>query len=82
MNGQFAQQQNGMDMYTGQEPFPMLNNQSPGGDLGNADQMSPPEISIDFAPPARAMENARPGTNDEALSPPLRSESRLFVKTN
>jgi hypothetical protein len=83
MNGQFAQQQNGMDMYTGQEPFPMLNSQqSPGGDLGNADQMSPPEISIDFAPPARAMENARLGTNDEALSPPLRSESPLFVKTN
>jgi hypothetical protein len=75
--GQFVNTQNGMDMFSGQEPFPSLNSQhSPGGDLGNADQMSPPEISIDFAPPARAMENARPGNDGEALSPPLRSKSR------
>ena len=85
MNGnQFMQQQpNGMDMFTGQEPFPplpSLNNQhSPGAELGNADQMSPPEIMVDFVPSVRTTENARPGTNEEALSPPLRSEFRAFI---
>ena len=83
MTGQYVpQQQNGLEMFpgAGHEPFPSLNNQqSPGGDLGNADQMSPPEINIDYAPPTRQpTDNARPGNDGEALSPPMRSKSRQF----
>lgn len=74
--GQYVQTQNGMDMFSGQEAFPSLNNQhSPGTDMGNADQMSPPAINIDYAPPAGVMDTSRPGNDGEALSPPLRSES-------
>jgi hypothetical protein len=77
MNNQFAQQQ-GMDMYQGQghEPFPTINQ---GGDFGQADTMSPPEINIDFAPPSRqaSFEPARPETQADALSPPDRCR---FIK--
>lgn len=76
MGGQFNQQQNGLEMFpgVGQEPFPSMNQQSP-GDMGHADQMSPPEISIEYAPPSKPMENARPGNDEEALSPPMRCKS-------
>ena len=75
LNGQYVQQQNDLEMFpgAGQEPFPSLNNQSP-NDIALADQMSPPEINIDYAPPARPMENMRQNNDDEALSPPLRSK--------
>ena len=61
-NGQYMQpQQNGLEMFPGQgqEAFPSLNHTSP-GDLGAADQMSPPEINIDYAPPSKPVENMRP----------------------
>ncbi|KAK3673840.1 DNA-binding transcription factor [Recurvomyces mirabilis] len=78
MNGQFTQQANGLDLFpnVAQDPFPALNHTSPGE--GAADQMSPPEINIDYAPPTRnPMENMRAGTHaDDTLSPPLRSQSR------
>lgn len=79
MNGQYAQQQNGgLEMFpgVGQEPFPSLNQSSP-GDFGAADQMSPPEINIDYAPPAKnPMEHTRPSNPEDTLSPPLRSKLR------
>ena len=77
MNGQYVQQQNGLEMFPGtaQEPFPSLNQQN--SDLGLADQMSPPEINIDYAPPSRPMDSMRPSNDGEALSPPMRSESHL-----
>lgn len=83
ISGQYApQQHNGLEMFpgAGQEPFPSLSNgQSPGGELGNADQMSPPEINIDYAPPAGTpLDNARPANDGEALSPPIRSKSRTL----
>ena len=85
MNGQF-QQQPGLEMFpgAGHEPFPSLNSQhSPGGDIGNADQMSPPEINIDYAPPSRIpMENSRPSNDGEALSPPMRSKYRRLYSNS
>jgi transcription factor CRZ1 len=74
VNAPFGQQQNGgMEMFpgTGQEPFPSLNHSSP-GEIGAADQMSPPEINIELAPASKnPIENTRPGDGD-ALSPPSR----------
>jgi len=77
MNGHFVPQQNGgLEMFPPipQEPFPALNHTSPGE--GAADQMSPPEISIDYAPPSK-VEDVRPGNAEDTLSPPLRSKSHL-----
>lgn len=84
----FSQQTNGLDMFppTSQEAFPALNNQSP-NDFGQADTMSPPEIAIDFAPPAK-IESVRPGPADDTLSPPARSkfatskQIRRFLNTD
>ncbi|KAK3714196.1 DNA-binding transcription factor [Vermiconidia calcicola] len=78
MNGQFNQQQGNLDMFPGnaQEPFPSLSSQQSPDQFGNADQMSPPEINIDYAPPTRPVETARPGNDGEALSPPMRTQSR------
>jgi len=75
-NGQYMQHQNGLELFPGvaQEPFPALNYASPGNDLGAADQMSPPEINIQYAPPSRnPMENVKLSNGDDTLSPPLRS---------
>lgn len=81
MNGQFGQLPNaGMEMFpgAGQEPFPLLNHSSP-GEFGAADQMSPPEISIDFAPESKNPVGNQRSADDGALSP-LRSEFRRFEK--
>lgn len=53
------------------EPFPSLTSHPE----GQADQMSPPEINIDFAPPSRqpSFEPPKPFP-DDALSPPERSK--------
>lgn len=78
---QYQPQQNGLEMFpgTGQEPFPSMNHGSV--DFGgNADAMSPPEISINYAPPTQPVDNARPGNTDgEALSPPMRSKSFISI---
>lgn len=76
MNGHFMPSNGAPDMFSGsvQEPFPSLNQSSP-GEFGAADQMSPPEINIDYAPPTKTpMENARPMNAEDTLSPPLRSK--------
>ena len=82
MNGQFNPQPNGLDMFPGggHEPFPSLSGQTSPGEFGHADQMSPPEINIDYAPPAQPMNTSRPNNNDgEALSPPIRSKLRHSI---
>jgi len=81
MSGQFGQTNanEGPELFPsyGQDSFPSYGNQptSP-SDLGAADQMSPPEISIDYAPPARQNTvNPRPSRSigdGETLSPPMR----------
>jgi hypothetical protein len=70
--------QQGMGAYQqqqGQEPFPTIN-QGPSPDFGQADTMSPPEISIEFAPPSRqaSFEPPKPEHQADALSPPDRCE--------
>ncbi|KAK3642375.1 DNA-binding transcription factor [Elasticomyces elasticus] len=77
-NGGYLQQpQNGLDMFPGQglDAFPPTNHTSP-GDLGAADQMSPPEFKIDYAPPSKPVENVRPINAEDTLSPPIRTQSR------
>ena len=82
-NGQYGQhsQQGGLEMFpsVAQDPFPSLNQTSP-GDHGLADQMSPPEINIDYAPPSLQTENSRPANDGEALSPPARAQSRNRIR--
>nr|POE62406.1 c2h2 finger domain transcription factor crza [Quercus suber] len=78
VNGQFSQPQNNdgdMFLGTNHEPFPSLNSQqTPGGELGLADQMSPPEINIDFVPDSKnPMEPIRSTHGDDTLSPPQRT---------
>lgn len=70
----------GANMFPGQsrEAFPALLHHSESLDMGQADQMLPPEISIQLAPPSRqgSFEPPKPDREADALSPPLdRSES-------
>lgn len=77
----FVSQHNGYDMFPGigVEPFPSLNNHvipnvNLNGDVGGAaDQMSPPEVVIDYAPSTGPSEPMRSGSAEHTLSPPLRS---------
>ncbi|KIW05282.1 uncharacterized protein PV09_03810 [Verruconis gallopava] len=68
-----------LDMFAGagQESFPALN---------QTDAMSPPEISIQFAPPSRqaSFEPSRDEGNNGALSPPdsNRSRNRMRAKSD
>lgn len=87
MSGQFLQTNNeGSEMFPsyGQDSFPSYGNQptSP-SDLGAADQMSPPEISIDYAPPAKQNNvNPRPSRSigdGETLSPPIRRKLHIVA---
>ncbi|KZF25797.1 hypothetical protein L228DRAFT_83934 [Xylona heveae TC161] len=50
------------------------------GDLGQADQMAPPEINIQFAAPSRqsSFEPPKPPADDNALSPPDRGRRHRF----
>ena len=82
MNGQFNQQQDGLEMFpgVGQEAYPALGQQGMNqGEYGQAMSPPPPEINIDYAPPTMKipMENARPDNSVDALSPPLRSKLQL-----
>ncbi|TKA24745.1 hypothetical protein B0A50_05733 [Salinomyces thailandicus] len=81
MTGQFPQQQNGgLDMFPPNEPFPAMGHASPAE--GAADQMSPPEINIDYAPPTK-VENLRPGHAEDTLSPPVRQpKARTRAKSD
>jgi hypothetical protein len=72
MNSQFGQQGIGGYPNQGAEPFPSLGQVAP--EFGQGDAMSPPEISIDFAPPSRqaSFEPPKPDHQADALSPPDR----------
>lgn len=71
MGNQFDNTGLGMNQPFGQDGIPMIQN-----DFGAADQMSPPEINIDFAPPSRQPSFGPRGHDHEnALSPPERSEN-------
>lgn len=60
----------GQNMYNqGQESFPQLQN-----DMGQAQQMVPPEINVEFAPASRqnSFEPPKPSLDQDALTPPDR----------
>ncbi|EON69979.1 hypothetical protein W97_09244 [Coniosporium apollinis CBS 100218] len=80
MNPPFGSQTSRLDLLLGQgqEQFPRLNQRNRLAYLGQADQMSPPEISIDFAPPSRqaSFEPPKLAAQENALSPLERSRSR------
>lgn len=67
---QFAHQSNGYEMFP-----PLSKPQSP-SEFGQADQMSPPEIQVEFAPPSTTTVNQhmKLENDQEALSPPARSK--------
>jgi hypothetical protein len=84
MSGQFGQPNDGPEMFPsyGHDSFPAYGHNQPTSpsDLGAADQMSPPEISIDYAPPAKDNHVNRPSrsiADGETLSPPIRRKLEL-----
>jgi hypothetical protein len=78
LNNHYGQQGMGAYQSQGQEPFPTIN-QGPPPEFGQADTMSPPEISIEFAPPSRqaSFEPPKPEHQADALSPPDRC---MYIK--
>jgi transcription factor CRZ1 len=74
MNNGFGPPQN---MYgaQGQESFPQIQQHSAGSvDMGQAQQMVPPEINVEFAPTSRqnSFEPPKPSFDQDALTPPDR----------
>ncbi|KAL9001635.1 MAG: hypothetical protein Q9188_005401 [Gyalolechia gomerana] len=70
----------GPDVYpnTNESSFPQFQRQLSAGDMGQAAQMTPPEISVDLAPPSvpSNFEPLRPDNDLGALSPPGRGKFR------
>ncbi|KAL8953546.1 MAG: hypothetical protein Q9222_000604 [Ikaeria aurantiellina] len=68
----------GPDMYPSPNdtPFPQFQHRMSSGDMGQAAQMAPPEISVDLAPPSvpSNFEPMRPENDIDALSPPTRGK--------
>lgn len=68
----------GPDIYTQQpnESFPIFQIRNGSADLGQAAQMAPPEINVEFAPPSRqpSFEPTKASNDLDALSPPERGE--------
>lgn len=68
----------GPEIYTGQpDDFSQFGARQGSGDLGQAAQMAPPEINVEYAPTTRqsSFEPSRPETDLDALSPPESSQS-------
>lgn len=61
-------------------PFPQFQHRMSSGDMGQAAQMAPPEISVDLAPPSVPSNFVpmRPESDLDALSPPARGKSSCF----
>lgn len=64
----------GPDMYGGNESFPQLQHHNSSGEMGQAQQMIPPDINIEFAPASRqnSFEPPKPTLDQDALTPPER----------
>ncbi|TVY45000.1 C2H2 finger domain transcription factor [Lachnellula subtilissima] len=81
MNNGFGPPQN---MYgaQGQESFPQIQQHGAGSvDMGQAQQMVPPEINVEFAPTSRqnSFEPPKPSFDQDALTPPDRGRRRRAV---
>ncbi|RDW67823.1 putative transcriptional regulator CRZ1 [Coleophoma cylindrospora] len=74
-NVSFGQSQN---MYGSQEQFPSLQHGNGSLDMGQAQQMAPPEINVEFAPASRqnSFEPPKPSLDQDALTPPERGRNR------
>lgn len=58
-------------------PHPTVHSQHSPGDMGQAAQMAPPSINVEFAPPSRTSSFGPPQDGDhDTLSPPSRSRGR------
>lgn len=76
----FGQQNQNMYQGQGQEAFPQMNNMpqmqhtNSSGEMGQAQQMIPPEINVEFAPASRqnSFEPPKPTLDQDALTPPER----------
>lgn len=69
----------GPEIYTGpSDTFSQFGARHGSGDLGQAAQMAPPEINVEFAPAVRPpiFEPSRPENDLDALSPPERGQAR------
>jgi len=78
VNNQFGSSQN---IYgQGQESFPQMQHNS-SVDMGQAQQMVPPEINVEFAPASRqnSFEPPKPAFDQDALTPPDRGRRRRAV---
>ncbi|KAL8827920.1 MAG: hypothetical protein Q9170_006819 [Blastenia crenularia] len=60
-------------------PFSQFQHRLSSGDMGQAAQMTPPEISVDLAPPSNpsTFEPLRPENDIDALSPPARGQFHI-----
>ncbi|TAQ88882.1 hypothetical protein B7494_g2815 [Chlorociboria aeruginascens] len=63
------------------ESFPQLQHNSSSGDMGQAQQMVPPEINVEFAPTSRqnSFDPPKPSFDQDALTPPDRGRRRRAV---
>ncbi|PWY76236.1 C2H2 type zinc finger domain protein [Aspergillus heteromorphus CBS 117.55] len=54
------------------------------GDIGQASQMAPPSINVEFAPPSKNPNilQAKPAANLDSLSPPVAMRSRMRSKSD
>lgn len=67
----------GPDIYTNQhDQFPQFNPRHDSSDMGQAAQMTPPDITVDLAPVTKQLnfESLRTDNNQDALSPPTRGQ--------
>lgn len=73
----------GPEIYTHQpeEPFPNFQLRNGSADLGQAAQMAPPEINVEFAPPSRqsSYEPTKANSDLDALSPPERGKQHCPI---
>lgn len=73
----------GPEIYTHQpeELFPNFQLRNGSADLGQAAQMAPPEINVEFAPPSRqsSYEPTKANSDLDALSPPERGKEHCFL---
>jgi hypothetical protein len=66
------------------EPFPQMQQLNGSGEMGQAQQMIPPEINVEFAPASRqnSFEPPKPALDQDALTPPERGMYILHLQVD